>query len=108
MDIVQEAHLGAFRFFGGCQAGRDACAWLVEILRNASIPENNRPARLSAEETLRQRFRLKTIKKSRALTEFQSVQGYNTLAWRRDGLYLWSVSEWNADKLFQIVQLLPA
>jgi hypothetical protein len=66
VDIVQEAHLGAFRFFGGCQAGRDARA--LGLLRSCGIrrlhPENNRPARLSAEETLRQRFRLKTMKKA--------------------------------------------
>ena len=34
-DIVQEAFLRAFKFFGGYQGG-DARAWLLKIVRNTS------------------------------------------------------------------------
>ena len=46
-DIVQEAYLRAFRFFGGYQGG-DARAWVLKIVRNTSYSflEKNRPADL--------------------------------------------------------------
>jgi RNA polymerase sigma-70 factor, ECF subfamily len=49
-DIVQEACLRAFRFFGGFQGG-DARAWLLKIVRNTSYTflEKNRPVALAEE-----------------------------------------------------------
>lgn len=49
-DIVQEAYLRAFKFFGGYQGG-DARAWVLKIVRNTSYSflEENRPADLSEE-----------------------------------------------------------
>lgn len=49
-DVVQEACLRAFRFFGGYQGG-DPRAWLLKIVRNTSYSflEKNRPASLSEE-----------------------------------------------------------
>ncbi len=49
-DIVQEAYLRAFKFFGGYQGG-DARAWVLKIVRNTSYSflEKNRPARLEEE-----------------------------------------------------------
>ena len=46
-DVVQEAYLRAFRFFGGYQGG-DARAWVLKIVRNTSYTflEKNRPAEL--------------------------------------------------------------
>src|SRR6202050_1865610 len=46
-DIVQEAYLRAFKFFGGYQGG-DARAWVLKIVRNTSYTflEKNRPAEL--------------------------------------------------------------
>ena len=47
-DMVQEAYLRAFKFFGGFQGG-DARAWLLKIVRNTSYTflEKNRPAALA-------------------------------------------------------------
>ncbi len=44
-DMVQEAYLRAFKFFGGYQGG-DARAWVLKIVRNTcySFFEKNRPA----------------------------------------------------------------
>ena len=49
-DIVQEACLRAFKFFGGFQGG-DARSWLLKIVRNTSYSfvEKNRPASLAEE-----------------------------------------------------------
>src|ERR1700743_2645772 len=49
-DIVQEAYLRAFKFFGGYQGG-DARSWLLKIVRNTSYSflEKNRPADLAEE-----------------------------------------------------------
>jgi RNA polymerase sigma-70 factor, ECF subfamily len=49
-DIVQEAYLRAFKFFGGYQGG-DARAWVLKIVRNTSYSffEKNRPAVLAEE-----------------------------------------------------------
>src|SRR5271168_4605959 len=49
-DIVQEAYLRAFKFFGGYQGG-DARAWVLKIVRNTSYSflEKNRPAHLAEE-----------------------------------------------------------
>ena len=49
-DIVQEAYLRAFKFFGGYQGG-DARAWVLKIVRNTSYTflEKNRPADLAEE-----------------------------------------------------------
>jgi len=49
-DIVQEAYLRAFKFFGGYQGG-DARAWVLKSVRNTSYTflEKNRPADLSEE-----------------------------------------------------------
>jgi len=49
-DVVQEACLRAFKFFGGFQGG-DARPWLLKIVRNTSYSflEKNRPAMLSEE-----------------------------------------------------------
>jgi RNA polymerase sigma factor (sigma-70 family) len=49
-DIVQEAYLRAFKFWGGYEGG-DARAWLLKIVRNASYSflEKNRPAELAEE-----------------------------------------------------------
>src|ERR1700726_2265954 len=49
-DVVQEACLRAFRFFGGFQGG-DARAWLLKIVRNTSYTflEKNRPVALAEE-----------------------------------------------------------
>jgi RNA polymerase sigma-70 factor (ECF subfamily) len=49
-DIVQEAYLRAFKFFGGYQGG-DARAWVLKIVRNTcySFFEKNRPAELAEE-----------------------------------------------------------
>src|SRR5580704_11501226 len=49
-DVVQEAYLRAFKFFGGYQGG-DARAWLLKIVRNTSYTflERNRPAELAEE-----------------------------------------------------------
>src|SRR5580698_9383977 len=49
-DIVQEAYLRAFKFFGGYQGG-DARAWVLKIVRNTSYTflEKNRPAELVEE-----------------------------------------------------------
>jgi len=49
-DIVQEAYLRAFKFFGGYQGG-DSRAWVLKIVRNTSYTflEKNRPADLSEE-----------------------------------------------------------
>src|SRR5580700_7432961 len=49
-DIVQEAYLRAFKFFGGYQGG-DARAWVLKIVRNTSYSflEKNHPADLAEE-----------------------------------------------------------
>src|SRR6202041_2068528 len=49
-DVVQEAFLRAFKFFGGYQGG-DARAWVLKIVRNTSYTflEKNRPADLAEE-----------------------------------------------------------
>jgi RNA polymerase sigma factor (sigma-70 family) len=49
-DIVQEAYLRAFRFFGGFHGG-NARAWLLKIVRNTSYTflETNRPVDLGVE-----------------------------------------------------------
>src|SRR5580658_672492 len=49
-DIVQEAYLRAFKFFGGYRGG-DARAWVLKIVRNTSYSflEKNRPAGLAEE-----------------------------------------------------------
>src|SRR5580704_18338047 len=49
-DVVQEACLRAFKFFGGFQGG-DPRAWLLKIVRNTSYSflEKNRPAALGEE-----------------------------------------------------------
>jgi RNA polymerase sigma-70 factor (ECF subfamily) len=49
-DMVQEAYLRAFKFFGGFQGG-DGRAWLLKIVRNTSYSflEKNRPAALAEE-----------------------------------------------------------
>ncbi len=49
-DIVQEAYLRAFKFFGGFQGG-SARAWLLKIVRNTSYSflETKRPAGLAVE-----------------------------------------------------------
>ena len=49
-DVVQEAYLRAFRFFGGFQGG-NARAWLLKIVRNTSYSflETNRTADLGVE-----------------------------------------------------------
>ena len=49
-DVVQEAYLRAFKFFGGFQGG-DARPWLLKIVRNTSYTflERNRPAALAEE-----------------------------------------------------------
>ena len=49
-DVVQEAYLRAFKFFGGYQGG-DARAWVLKIVRNTSYSflEKNRPADLAEE-----------------------------------------------------------
>ena len=54
-DIVQEAYLRAFKFFGSYQGG-DARAWVLKIVRNTSYSflEKSRPAGLAEQfdETL--------------------------------------------------------
>ena len=54
-DIVQEAYLRAFKFFGSYQGG-DSRAWVLKIVRNTSYSflEKNRPAELAEQfdETL--------------------------------------------------------
>src|SRR6202142_3664039 len=49
-DVVQEAYLRAFKYFGGYQGG-DARAWILKIVRNTSYSflEKNRPADLAEE-----------------------------------------------------------
>jgi RNA polymerase sigma-70 factor, ECF subfamily len=49
-DVVQEAYLRAFKFFGGYQGG-DARAWVLKIVRNTSysLLGKNRPADLAEE-----------------------------------------------------------
>lgn len=49
-DIVQEAYLRAFKFFGGFQGG-SARAWLLKIVRNTSYSflQTKRPAGLGVE-----------------------------------------------------------
>src|SRR5580658_9532426 len=49
-DIVQEAYLRAFKFFGGYQGG-DARAWVLKIVRNTSYSfmKKNRPSELAEE-----------------------------------------------------------
>jgi RNA polymerase sigma factor (sigma-70 family) len=49
-DVVQEAPLRAFRFFGRFHGG-DARAWLLQIVRNTCYTwlEKNRPAELMTE-----------------------------------------------------------
>ena len=49
-DVVQEAYLRAFKFFGGYQGG-DARSWVLKIVRNTSYTflEKNRPADLAEE-----------------------------------------------------------
>src|SRR6202521_951465 len=49
-DIVQEAYLRAFKFFGSYQGG-DPRAWVLKIVRNTSYSflEKNRPADLAEE-----------------------------------------------------------
>jgi RNA polymerase sigma-70 factor (ECF subfamily) len=49
-DVVQEAYLRAFKFFGGYQGG-DASAWVLKIVRNSSYSflEKNHPADLAEE-----------------------------------------------------------
>src|ERR1700726_4225270 len=49
-DVVQEACLRAFRFFGGFQGG-DPRAWLLKIVRNTSYSylEKHRPTDLAEE-----------------------------------------------------------
>jgi RNA polymerase sigma-70 factor (ECF subfamily) len=49
-DVVQEAYLRAFKFFGGYQGG-DARAWVLKIVRNTSYTflEKNRPTDLAEE-----------------------------------------------------------
>src|SRR5580658_554257 len=49
-DVVQEAFLRAFTFFGGYQGG-DARTWVLKIVRNTSYTflEKNRPADLAEE-----------------------------------------------------------
>src|SRR6266581_8051826 len=47
-DMVQEAYLRAFRFFGGFRGG-DTRAWLLQIVRNTCYTQlqNNRPQELA-------------------------------------------------------------
>ena len=49
-DVVQEAYLRAFKFFGGYNGG-DARAWLLKIVRNTSYSflEKNRSTQLNDE-----------------------------------------------------------
>ncbi len=49
-DVVQEAYLRAFKFFGGYQGG-DARSWVLKIVRNTSYRflEKNRPGDLAQE-----------------------------------------------------------
>src|SRR5579862_9503875 len=49
-DIVQEAYLRAYKFFGSYQGG-DSRAWLLKIVRNTSYSflEKNRPAHFAEE-----------------------------------------------------------
>jgi RNA polymerase sigma-70 factor (ECF subfamily) len=49
-DIVQEAYLRAYKFFGSYQGG-DARAWVLKIVRNTSYSflEKNRPAHFAEE-----------------------------------------------------------
>src|ERR1700676_1776440 len=49
-DIVQEAYLRAFKFFGGYQGGASR-AWILKIVGNTSYSflERNRPADLGVE-----------------------------------------------------------
>ena len=49
-DIVQEAYLRAFKFFGNYRGG-DARSWVLKIVRNTSYSflEKNRPAELAVE-----------------------------------------------------------
>ena len=49
-DVVQEAYLRAFKFFGGYQGG-DARSWVLKIVRNTSYSflEKSRPADLAEE-----------------------------------------------------------
>ena len=49
-DVVQEACLRAYKFFGGFQGG-DARPWLLKIVRNTSYSflEKKRPAELAVE-----------------------------------------------------------
>jgi RNA polymerase sigma factor (sigma-70 family) len=49
-DVVQEAYLRAFKFFGGYQGG-DSRAWILKIVRNTSYSflEKKRPADLGVE-----------------------------------------------------------
>jgi RNA polymerase sigma-70 factor (ECF subfamily) len=49
-DMVQEAYLRAFKFFGSYQGG-DARAWVLKIVRNTcySFFEKNRPTELAEE-----------------------------------------------------------
>src|ERR1700690_4179671 len=49
-DVVQEAYLRAFKFFGGYQGGV-ARAWVLKIVRNTSYSflEKNRPGELAEE-----------------------------------------------------------
>jgi len=49
-DMVQEAYLRAFKFFGGYQGG-DARSWVLKIVRNTSYSflEKNRPAEFAEE-----------------------------------------------------------
>ena len=49
-DVVQEAYLRAFKFFGGYQGG-DARSWVLKIVRNTSYSyfAKNRPADLVEE-----------------------------------------------------------
>src|SRR5260370_34468472 len=46
-DVVQEAYLRAFRFFGGFR-GRDAKAWLLTIVRNTAHSLGQRGRRAGA------------------------------------------------------------
>lgn len=49
-DVVQEAYLRAFKFFGGYRGG-DSRSWILKIVRNTcySFLEKNRPADLNVE-----------------------------------------------------------
>jgi RNA polymerase sigma-70 factor (ECF subfamily) len=82
-DVVQEAYLRAFRFFGGFH-GEDGRAWLLGIINLYIWPaeQSNTTGEVAAKR-----------------------QGYNLLHWTNSGMNYWAVSDLNGVELHEFARL---